>query len=311
MSHHKMIFSVGLFILISSVLIIASLVYVVEQKGMFEPHIQYKLIASDAENIEEGMPILFSGFEVGQVEDLGLHDNGEVLVTISVPEHNKKWFRTGARFVLENPLIGKAKITVKSSMKNPPLVEGVILRMQIKDGINEIITNIHPVILELQNIVSNVNILSHSLADKNASFQTSLKHVDTFSARLASSPNVLSSVTGNRQSAIELHEAISNLNLSLKEFQVIAQNANAGVSELREGILQPASLNMQELSLILKDVRYKLKSMDKVLQNLSGSDKDIEYFKDEMKVLLDEMNELSTRVNSMIGKESQDNVTLP
>jgi len=278
---------------------------------MFEPHVQYKLIASDAENIEEGMPILFSGFEVGQVEDLGLHDNGEVLVTISVPQHHKKWFRAGAQFVLENPLIGKAKITVKSSMRNPPLVEGVILRMQIKDGINEIITNIQPVILELQSIVSNVNALSHSLADTNASFQASLKHVDTFSQKLATSPNILSSVTGNKQSAIELHQAITNLNLSLQDLQVITKNANAGVNELREGVLKPASLNMQDLSLILKDVRYKLKSMDKVLQNLSGSDKDIEYFKDEMKVLLDEMNELSTRVNAIIGKENQDNVTLP
>ena len=311
MPHNKIVLSVGFFILLSSILIVISVLYVIDKKGVFEPHIQYQLIASNAENIEKGMPILFSGFEVGQVEDLGLHENGEVLITISVPKYNTKWLRSGALFILENPLIGKAKITVKSSMNNPPLEEGLILRMYIKDGINEIITNIHPVVLELQSIVSNINTLSHSLSDQNASFQTSLKHIDTFSGKLASSPSVLASVTGDQHSAVELQKAITNLNLVLDEMHSIIENANTGVSELRKDIIQPASSNIQELGLVLKDVRHKLKSVDTLINTLANSDQDIKYFKDEMKVLLDEMNDISTRVNSIIGKESQENVELP
>jgi len=311
MAHNKIVLSVGFFILLSSILIIISLLYVINKKGMFEPRIQYQLIASNAENIEKGMPILFSGFEIGQVEDLGLHENGEVLITVSVPKYNIKWLRSGALFILENPLIGKAKITVKSSMNNPPLEEGVILRMHIKDGINEIITNIHPVVLELQSIVSNINALSHSLSDQNASFQTSLKHIDTFSGKLASSPSVLASVTGDQHSAVELQKAITSLNLVLKDIRSIIENANTGVTELRKDIIQPASSDIRELGLILKDVRHKLKSVDKLINTLANSDQDIKYFKDEMKVLLDEMNDISTRVNSIIGKESQENVVLP
>ncbi len=311
MPYNRIVLSVGLFILVTSILIVASLVYVINKKGMFEPHTQYRFIASNAENIEKGMPILFSGFEVGQVKDLGLHESGQVLITISVPQHNKKWLRSGALFVLENPLIGKAKITVKSSMDNPPLEEDILLRMHIKDGINEIITNIQPVVLELQSIVSNIDTLSGSLADKNASFQTSLDHIESFSQKLATSPSILASVTGTQQSADELNQAIAKLNLALDDIRAIVKNADSGVSELRKDIIQPASADIKELSFILKDVRQKLASMDKVVAALGDSDKDIGYFKDEMKVLIDEMGEISTRVNAIINEEVPKDVILP
>ncbi len=311
MSYRNIVLSVGFFILSTSLLIIVFLVYVIDKKGMFESHTQYRLIASNAENIEEGMPILFSGFEVGQVEDLGLYENGEVLVTISIPEHNKKWLRSDARFLLENPLIGKAKITLRSSINYPPLEEKVILRMQIKDGINEIITNIQPVILELQNIVSNINALSDSLADKNASFQTSLKHAETFSQRLASSPNLLHTVTGDEKSASRLHQAISQLNLALEDIRSLVQNTDKGISEIREEVVKPANRSIEELDLIFKDIHQKLQELDGTVKAIGQSDKDIKYFKDEMKRLLDEANEISARLNSLIGEEPQENIRLP
>lgn len=304
MPHRKIVLSVGFFILLTSILIIVSLVYVIEKKGVFETRKSYKLIAKDAEEIEEGMPVLFSGFEVGQVSDLGLHENGEVLITISIPEHNTKWVRSGAVFVLEKPLIGKAKITLKSVMSNPPLQEDIILRMNIQDGINEIISNIQPVVLELQSIVSNINILSHSLADENASFQGSLKNIESFSSKLSTSPSLLVSLTGDKNSAKELHEAISHLNLALKDVQSVIKNTDGGVSELRKDIIKPSSL-------IIKDLHTKIRSMDMTVQALADSHTDIKYFKDEMKVLLDEMSEISTRVNTIIGEESTEHVELP
>ena len=311
MPHRKIVLSVGSFIFITGLLIIISLVYVINKKGVFEAHKKYQLIAKDAENIEKGMAVLFSGFEIGNVSDLGLHDNGEVLVTVSIPEHNTKWVRVGSVFALENPLIGKAKITLNSNMKSPVLTGQVVLRMHIKDGINEIISNIQPVILELQSIVTNIDILSKSLADSNASFQTSLTNAESFSTKLAHSPSILGSVTGDKNSAEELHQAISNLNLALTDIRGIVKNANGGVSELREEIIKPAATNMKEIELILKDVHEKLRIMDKAVKTLGNSDKDIKYFKDEMKVLLDEMNEISTQINSMIGKESTEDVQLP
>jgi len=310
-SYRRIVLSVGIFIIVSSILILISLFYVIEKKGGFEKQVYYKLIAKNAEEIEEGMPILFSGFEIGQVDKLSLYENGEVLIRIKIAEHNTKWIRSDALFLLEKPLIGKSKITLTSSMKSPPLNEKTILRMQIKDGINEVISNIQPVVVELQNIVRNVDIISSSLADHNASFQMSLKHLENFSNRLAGSPDLLHTFTGNTRSAKEFHQSITTLNAALKDLRSLVQNTDEGISEVRQDIIQPANSNMQELEAILKDIRSKLKEMDQTVKAIGQSDKDISYFKDEMRVWLDEVTELSTRINAMIGEKPQENIELP
>lgn len=311
MSYRRIALSVGIFIIITSLFVLISLFYVIDKKGVFERQVHYKLLSENAEEIEEGMPILFSGFEIGQVDDLSLHDNGEVLVTVAIPERNIKWVRSNALFTLDKPLIGKPKITLTSSMKNPPMDEKIVLRMQIKDGINEIISDIQPVVAELQNIVRNVDIITASLADDNASFQMSLKHLESFSNKLASSPNLLHTFTGNAQSAKQFHASISTLNAALEEIRSLVQNTDQGISEIRSDIIKPANVNMQELELILKDIRQKLKEIDETVKVVGQSDQDILYFKDEMRVWLDEVTELSTRINTMIGDKPQENIELP
>ncbi len=311
MSYRSIALSVGIFIIISSVFIFISLFYVIDKKGVFEKQVHYKLLAANAEAIEEGMPILFSGFEIGQVDELSLYDNGEVLITIAIPQRNTKWVRTNALFTLDKPLIGKPKITLTSSMKNPPMDEKSVLRMQIKDGINEIISDIQPVVIELQNIVRNVDIITDSLADDNASFQMSLSHLESFANRLASSPDLLHTITGNTQSAKQFHHSISTLDAALQDIRSLVQNTDKGIGEIRTEIIRPANVNMQELEHILKDVRLKLKSIDETVRLVGQSDKDIMYFKDELRVWLDEMTELSTRINTMIGDKPQENIELP
>ena len=289
MSHRRVALSVGLFIIVTSVLILISFMYVIEKKGLFESQTQYKLIANNAEDIEVGMPILFSGFEIGQVDKLALYEDGEVLITISVPEHNTKWMRSDAVFILDKPLIGKPKITLTSSMQSSPLNVQSISRMQIKDGINEIISNIQPVVLELQNIVSNVNGLSSSFSDLNAS---------SASASELAASNLLRST-------------ISTFNLALSDIRSLVQNTDKGISEVRSDIIKPAKNNMKELDTILKDVNSKLKEIDNTVRIIGQSDKDIASFKDEMNVLLKEVTELSTRINSVIGAEPKKSIELP
>ncbi len=311
MPYRKIVLSVGIFIIVSSVLILISLFYVIEKKGVFEKQIYYKLVSKNAEEIEEGMPILFSGFEIGQVDELSLYENGEVLILIKIAEHNTKWVRSDALFVLEKPLIGKPKITLTSSMSSPPLNEKSILRMHIKDGIDELISNIQPVVVELQNIVRNADMITASLADQNASFQMSLKHLENFSYRLSSSPDLLHTFTGDTQSAKEFHHSLTTLNVVLKDLRSLVQNTDKGVLEIRKEIIKPAHTNMRELELILQDIRSKLIQIDDTVKVLGESGKDISYFKDEMNVWLDEVTELSGRLNNMLGDKPQENIELP
>ncbi len=311
MSYSKIALSVGIFVLISSLLILISLLYVIEKKGVFEKQVYYKLICENAQEIEEGMPILFSGFEIAQVDELSLYENGEVLILIKVPQSNTKWIRSDALFILEKPLIGNPKIILNSSMSKPPLSAKVISRVQIKEGINELISDAQPLILELQSIVKNVNILSTSLSDKDASFQGLLKNLEKFSSDLADSPDLLYSFTKNPQSASQLHQAISQLNASLKSINTLSLNANEGVHEVRHDIIKPANANMQELKLILKDINSKLNEIDGTFKLIGQSDEDIERLKSELGLVLEETKSLSIKINEILGDKPQENITLP
>lgn len=311
MSYPRIAFSVGVFVLISSVLILISLLYVIEKKGVFEKQVYYKLICENAQEIEEGMPILFSGFEIAQVDELSLYQNGEVLILIKVPHSNTKWIRSDALFILEKPLIGNPKIILKSSMSKPPLNVQVISRVQIKEGINQIISDAQPLILELQSIVKNVNILSTSLSDKNASFQGSLKNLERFSSDLADSPNLLYSFTKNPQSASQLHQSITQLNTSLKNINTLSNNTNTGIHEVRQNIINPAKENMQELKHILKDINSKLKEIDGTFRLIGQSDEDIERLKGELDLVLEETKGLSIKINEILGDTPQEDIILP
>ena len=91
----------------------------------------------------------------------------------------------------------------------------------------------------------------------------------------------------------------------------LVKNTDDGISEIREDIIKPVNLNMEELQLILTDIRSKLKNIDDMVKAVGQSDKDIIYFKEEMRVWLDEVTDLSSRINTMIGDKPQENIELP
>ena len=311
MSRKSMAFSVGVFIVTASILLILSLVYVINKKGLFEEEVKYKLIAKNSQDIEEGMPVLLSGFEVAKVTQLSLNRSGEVLITISASKRNTKWFRVGSILTLDRPLIGKPKIILTSSMNKPILNNKVILFMNVKDDINSLINNLEPVIVKLNNILENVDTLSYSLADKNSSFQNAIVNIEKISQNIRTSPNLLHTLTGDENISKEFSKSIANLNNSLSSLNKLIITTDEGIVEIRENIIKPTNTNLNELDVILKDVTSKLKEIDSTVKVMGKADKDILYLKDEMKVWLEEVKELSSRINSIIGKEQEKDIEMP
>jgi len=70
--------------------------------------------------LDDGMPVEFSGFNIGKVEDMELSQEGAVLIKIKIPKRHIKWIRSDSVFSLDKPLIGAPKITVKTKNLNSP-----------------------------------------------------------------------------------------------------------------------------------------------------------------------------------------------
>jgi phospholipid/cholesterol/gamma-HCH transport system substrate-binding protein len=63
-------FKVGLFVVLTSLLIITSVAYLAYSKGFFTKEYIYTLSSKSGEDLTEGMPVVFSGFKIGKVEAL-------------------------------------------------------------------------------------------------------------------------------------------------------------------------------------------------------------------------------------------------
>ena len=105
-------YKVGVFVIGTAVIILLALLFLAVQKGFFQTSHTYTLSCRTGDGLAVGMPVVFSGFDIGRVHTLELDDKGAVLIKIRVPDKHAKWIRQDSFFVLYRPLIGAARIVV-------------------------------------------------------------------------------------------------------------------------------------------------------------------------------------------------------
>ena len=134
---------VGLFIILSTLLILSGLGYMSYKKGLFQAEETFTLSSQTGDGLTVGMPLIFSGFKIGKITDLELDAQGLVLVKIRVPSQHYKWLRSDSKFILERPLIGSTKLVmVTTNMNSPLLTSKSIPTVTEVNDINETIKKI-------------------------------------------------------------------------------------------------------------------------------------------------------------------------
>ena len=193
----KVEFKVGLFIMITTVLIMASIGYVAYKKGVFSKVYTYTLSSKTGENLTEGMPVVFWGFNIGQVSSMELTEKG-VLIQIKIPERNNRVIRANSKFVLDKPLLGASRIIVTTdNLNGPPLSAKVFPELTVSNDINELIKRVPPIAEKLDRIAASVATLTANLADPQGEVTRILKNVETVTARFSKKESLLEMAVGN------------------------------------------------------------------------------------------------------------------
>ena len=161
-------YKVGLFIICTAIVIFLALLYLAREKGFFATVHTFTLSSKSGEGFTEGMPVVFSGFNIGKVHALELNDKGIVLIKIRIPQRHVKWIRTDSTFILYRPLIGAARIVVTTdNLNSKPLPENKIPEVGIVNDINDTIEKVQPLIEKIIPIAENLERLSRKI-DKMA-----------------------------------------------------------------------------------------------------------------------------------------------
>lgn len=165
-------FKVGLFIVCTAFIIIVSLLYLAYEKGFFEKVYTFTLSSKSGDGFTEGMPVVFSGFNIGTVHALEINDNAIVLIRIKIPKRHVKWVKIDSTFILYRPLIGVSRIIVTTNnLSSPQLPENKIPEVEIVNDINDVITKVPPLIDKITLIAANLETLSKTLADPKGDFK--------------------------------------------------------------------------------------------------------------------------------------------
>ena len=293
MKYNTLKFIVGLFVITLFVLFFTFIFFLVKEKGVFEKRHTYHFQANSAEYIYVGMPLKFSGFNMGTIDNISLKDDGAVDILFSVRQTNRKWISQGSVLMISKPLLGAAYVELFTSLGTPVLEDGASLSVISNDSINDLITGLQPIITKATNVLDNVNKITTYMASDNSELMQILKNTNTFSAKLAND------------------NSLEKVSLILQDIKQITNDINKITGSLGRTIITPASSSLQELEAITKDIKHKLDRLDGTVNAIGSYDTDLVELKTQISVGIVKSNQILDKVDSLMSDKNDAEVVLP
>lgn len=274
---------VGIFVVSIVLLMLLSVVFIAYKKGAFEEMYELKLSSASGDGITEGMPVLFSGFEVGKITKMELTDTGIVVLHAKIPSKHAKWINESSDFILNKPLIGSPKIIIKTAnLQAKPITKDKIPQLKTVDGINEAIARVQPVLERVEEIVKNVEKITGTMSNKTS---------------------IVAMATGRNESGDDLAQILRK---------------SAELSESLHSVINKTDERLYGKEGMIKDLELSLKRLDEILKNASkisadvaASTTDLVALRTEIDVAVRNANSIMNEIDSKIPLKTKKEVKLP
>lgn len=261
-------FKVGLFVIITSILIIVAVGYLAYSKGFFTREYIYTLSSKTGEDISEGMPVLFSGFKIGRVETVELNDQGLLLIKIRVPEQHTKWIRSSSTFSLYKPLIGSSRLIVTTeNLNSPELSTKTIPEITIINDINETIKKGQPTLVKLDKIVTNIEKITANLAKKETLIEMAVGTPESAKSVDASLKKIKDILVKTDEQLYGVDGTLPLIRKILKDIIVKLEKLNAALDNAVK-ISADASDSTKDLKLLRAEIDSTVNSIGKLVNDL-------------------------------------------
>lgn len=281
---------VGIFLLLSLLIIAFALTYFAHKKGMFERGHTFTLHSRTGDGLTVGMPLHFSGFKIGKVTELELNPEGLVVIKINVPTRHLKWLRKDSRFLLERPILGSTKLTViTDNMASLPLdPQFTPMVMEVND-INETIKKLEPLLVKVSLILDHVEKLTGKMAERNSLLEMAISDRDAVQA---------------------VHDSLKNIRKTTERLEQML--ARTETELYGPGGIKPAAVE------VLKEVVVNLKKTEEVLDNvikmstdLSKTTKDLDVLRKDIDRAVHTINSVIDEINRKIPFRKEEKLELP
>lgn len=263
--------------------------YVLVRHGLFEKYAFVHLQVDTADNIDVGLPVVFSGLRIGNVDEMNLLPAGNVEVVLKLPARYLKWIRSDSVFYLDKPLIGAASIRVLPGEPTaPPLPKNAVRPLSNDGGV----TSTRVMLLKLHAILDNVQ----TMTTEGSSLRSGIKDLSTVTHRMAGKYGVMEGITGSPESARDVVQALTSLKQTSASLQQLIGKLD-GLAGKTDDRLFRANGMADQTQQLLQETRAALKHLDTTLQNAAGASTDLNLLRGQIEASLQKTNLMLDELN--------------
>jgi phospholipid/cholesterol/gamma-HCH transport system substrate-binding protein len=280
-------FKVGMFAAASLLLAGVFMVYLLHARGFFEDTFHLQLAAASADGVAPGVPVVFSGIEIGRVTSLGLNDSGGIVIRAEFLERNAKWLKENSVFTLDKPIVGGAKIRVESpSLDAPALPDNSTVLLLTSDVSKEI-----PALVErVKAILDNVEHLTRKDGEINAT----LANVKTLTGRMTGENGMLEGLLGSPEKARAVTDSLEKLRALTSKLDSLAAKTDQW--------LYAQDGTAEQVQLMLSDAQSSLKKMDALMANAVEISADVKDGTQDIASLRAEIDDAVRKANALVNE---------
>lgn len=301
---NKLHFKVGLFALATLLLGAAFLVYLLYARGHFEHTYRLQLAAASADGVTPGVPLVFSGIQVGRVTSLGLNDGGGIVIQLELPERQAKWLKLDSVYTLDKPLLGSPRISIDSGdLSGATLPENSTMLLLTPDISKEI-----PLLIgRVNTILANVEHLTRKDGEVNAS----LANIKTVTSRMTGEYGMLEGVLGTPQKARAVTDSLEQTRALITKLDGLALKIDgmAGKTDqwlfAHNGVADSTRDSLEQVRLMLNDAQSSLKKADLLMTNAVAISADVKSGTQDLAALRAEIDDAVRKANSLINELNQ------
>lgn len=286
----KVELKVGVFVVITTLLIISSVIYIAYSKGFFSKEHAFTISSKSGEELTEGMAVYFSGFKIGRIENLELSDQGLVLVKIRIPDQHVKWIKSSSIFSINKPLIGSSKLIVTTpNLNSPALSPRDVPEIVRIDNIDETIKRVQPTLEKVDKVVSNIEKITANLARKDS---------------------IIEMVVGSPESSRSIRESIKKAQVILEKVDTILGKTDDQVYG-SDGVLLLIRKILKDFILKLEKMNATLDNVSKLSSNAADSTKDLKTLRSEIDATVQAIGKLVNEIDKKIPFKKEPEIKLP
>lgn len=255
-------------LLLLAALLVASALYLMHARGVFEPTQRLILVTDDAEGVSVGMDLTFSGFAIGRVRRIALADDGSVRIEIDVPRRDARWLREVSVFTLERGLVGGTRLRAYTGvMDSPPLPDGAVRPVLRGDAL----ADLPRVVNTARELVEQLK----AMTAPDAAINASLRELRELLARANGPGGALQAALGERDRA-RVSALLEDGRRVLTGVQTVLQRVEGTVQRADERLLGPQGVGddvqaaLREARALLSDLRGSLRRIDAVVDEVHG-----------------------------------------